>query len=354
MDGYDQSGPNPSSPESRRHVYHAGADGLAGAGAPRPPGGPGRSRRSRTAVAVTLVVVLAAAGLAAYLLIRGSGPAQSAAHTPSPSPSGSAAAGLATPSAGQSASGSPSPLRSAAGSPSPSPAWPSLATDPKRQSVPILMYHIVAPVAVGATYPGLYVRPADFKRQIRYLHDQGFEAVTLAQVFSAWRGDGQLPAKPVVLSFDDGYRSDYLNAAPIIGQYGWVGVLSVDCKVIDQDPVLGTMIGLLSKMGWEVDSHSLTHPDLTTLNGTALTNEVAGSRTRLQKLYGIPVDFFCYPAGAYNATVEAAVKNAGYLAATTTVDGVASPHDDPYALPRVRVEGGMTLSAFAAAVNRGL
>lgn len=343
MDGYDEDRRNPSSPGGRRRVYHAGSDGDAGTGSERkPPRRPPRNRGLWYVLVALIVVALACAGLAAYALLRDQTPAKAGAQGESPRPS-------ASPSATAS---SPSPAASASGPASPSPSWPALAADPRTQPVPILMYHIVAPVAADATYPGLYVTPSDFKRQMRYLHDQGFQAVTLAQVFAGWHGGGTLPAKPVVLSFDDGYRSDYYNAAPIIGQYGWVGVLSIDWKVVEQDPTLGTMIGLLAKMGWEIDSHSLTHPDLRTLSGTALTDEVAGSRAKLQDAYGVPVDFFCYPSGGFDSTVEAAVKDAGYLGATTTVEGVASPQRDAYALPRIRVEGGMALSDFAAAVNK--
>jgi peptidoglycan/xylan/chitin deacetylase (PgdA/CDA1 family) len=341
VDGYDEDSQNPSSAGSRRRVYYAGSEGYVGTGGEsRPPRRP-PARGLWWLVAALVVVALACAGLATYALMRNDGPAKAGAQGASPQPSVSPSA----------TASSPSPGASGPGTASPSPSWPALATDPRTQPVPILMYHIVAPVAAGATYPGLYVPPSVFQRQMRYLHDQGFQAVTLAQVFGAWRGEGDLPAKPVVLSFDDGYRSDYYNAAPMIGQYGWVGVLSVDWKVIEQDPRLGTMVGLLAKMGWEIDSHSLTHPDLRTLSGTALTDEVAGSRTKLQDAYGVPVDFFCYPSGGLNATVKAAVKNAGYLGATTTIDGVASPQGDSYALPRVRIEGGMSLSDFAAAVR---
>jgi peptidoglycan/xylan/chitin deacetylase (PgdA/CDA1 family) len=100
--------------------------------------------------------------------------------------------------------------------------------------------------------------------------------------------------------------------------------------------------------GWELDSHTLTHPDLTTLPGAELKREVAGSRRRLQELFGVPVDFFCYPAGRYDDEAIAAVKSAGYAGATTTVEGVASPHDDRFELPRVRVDGSDGVAGLAA------
>ena len=90
--------------------------------------------------------------------------------------------------------------------------------------------------------------------------------------------------------------------------------------------------------GWELDSHTLTHADLTTLGSDSLRNEVAGSRRRLRRIFHVPVHFFCYPSGRYNERVIAAVKAAGYLGATTTIEGLATP-DGRYTLRRVRVNG---------------
>ena len=73
-----------------------------------------------------------------------------------------------------------------------------------------------------------------------------------------------------------------------------------------------------------------------------------GSRLSIHRTYGIPVDFFCYPAGRYDTAVVAAVRRAGYKAATTTQLGLASPSSDPYTLDRVRVQGGETASALLA------
>jgi peptidoglycan/xylan/chitin deacetylase (PgdA/CDA1 family) len=72
------------------------------------------------------------------------------------------------------------------------------------QPVPILMYHVVSAPPANAPYPELYVRPADFAGEVGWLAGHGYHAVTLQRVFDSWRGAATLPAKPVVLSFDDG------------------------------------------------------------------------------------------------------------------------------------------------------
>ena len=81
--------------------------------------------------------------------------------------------------------------------------------------------------------------------------------------------------------------------------------------------------------GWEIDAHTLTHPDLTTVDAARLRREVAGSRRWLRHAFGVPVDFFAYPSGRYNPTVEAAVRAAGYMGATTTQLGQATRAADP-------------------------
>jgi peptidoglycan/xylan/chitin deacetylase (PgdA/CDA1 family) len=93
--------------------------------------------------------------------------------------------------------------------------------------------------------------------------------------------------------------------------------------------------------GWEIDSHSITHADLTTLPPVRLRSELAGSRARIHSLFGVPVNFFAYPSGRVDATVVAAVRRAGYLAATTTRTGYATPRER-FRLARVQVSRGLS------------
>ncbi len=90
-----------------------------------------------------------------------------------------------------------------------------------------------------------------------------------------------------------------------------------------------------------------THPDLATLDAATLEDEVAGSRKALQRRFDVPVNFFCYPSGSYDATTIAAVKAAGYEGATTVTSGLARP-GEPYELPRIRVEPGDGADGLAA------
>jgi peptidoglycan/xylan/chitin deacetylase (PgdA/CDA1 family) len=207
------------------------------------------------------------------------------------------------------------------------------------QPVPILMYHVISSPPAGAPYPDLYVPRADFAAEVAWLAGHGYHAVTLQQVFDSWRGTGTLPAKPVVLSFDDGYLSDVTNALPILKARHWPGVLNLEFRNLQ--PVWGVRppgVRKLLAAGWELDAHTLTHPDLTTVDAARLKEEVAGSREAIRKRFHVPVNFFCYPAGRYDDRVIAAVQQAGYLGATTTRYGLARP-SELYTLARVRVNG---------------
>ncbi len=221
-----------------------------------------------------------------------------------------------------------------------------------RAPVPILMYHVIAPAPTGAKYAGLWVSPAALKAQVAALEKAGFNAVTLDAVLDGWGGKDTLPPHPIVLSFDDGYLSQGQEAGTILHAYGWPGVLNLALHNLDTPGGLTTSrVKTMIGDGWEIDAHSLTHPDLTTLDGAALRREVAGSRTAIRKRFGVPANAFCYPAGRYDATVEAAVQAAGYRAATTELPGAARPRGDLYALPRIRVDRGDSTAAVVAKVH---
>lgn len=93
--------------------------------------------------------------------------------------------------------------------------------------------------------------------------------------------------------------------------------------------------------GWELDSHTIDHPDLTTLGPQELRRQLVVSRSTLRRRFGVPVDFFCYSSGRLNATVVSAVKAAGYRAATTTAEGFAAGPQG-FHLARIRVNGSDT------------
>jgi len=263
--------------------------------------------RTRTLVVVALLLVLGlGAGLGVYLGTRDS--------------KGSAVAGTTT----ESRRTTPKPQR---------------PLGPHDRPVPILMYHVIGPMPAGAQYPDLYVSRRDFVAQLRWLEREGYRAVTLASVYRYWRGLEALPSRPIVLSFDDGYRPDYTIVAPLLERRRWPAVLNLEYAHLVHEDLTGPMIRRMLADGWELDSHTLTHPDLTKVDAAQLRREVGRSRQLLRRRFGVPVDFFCYPGGLFDARVVRAVRAAGYRGATTTRPGLARP-SQLFTLDRIRIDRG--------------
>jgi peptidoglycan/xylan/chitin deacetylase (PgdA/CDA1 family) len=271
-------------------------------------------RRTRGLAAVALVAVLA---VVAVVALGSGGSSKAGSHGAS---SGSSGGG-----SGASASGrahSTGPLG--------------------HESVPILMYHVINQPPAGAKFPGLYVAPEEFAAQMQALASAGFHAVTMDQMRANWtRGTPLPPGKPIVLSFDNGYQSQYTQALPVLRRLGWVGVENMQLTGLppSQGGLSEAQISGLVAAGWELDTQGISHAELTKLGPAALHQQVAVARTEVQRRYHVPVNWFCYPSGHYNATVVAAVEAAGYVGSTTVVPGWAGPTDDPYRLPRLRVLG---------------
>jgi peptidoglycan/xylan/chitin deacetylase (PgdA/CDA1 family) len=229
---------------------------------------------------------------------------------------------------------------------------PPLVRGHYRGAVPVLMYHVIGTPPAGAPYPELWVPAARFRAQLARLAKAGYHGVTLGQVWAAWHGGAGLPRKPVVVSFDDGYYSQYRVAAPALRKLGWRGVLNLEVGNLHVAGGLSArQVRSMVARGWELDAHTLTHPDLTQVDPMRLKREVAGSRSMLRHRFGVAVAFFCYPSGRYDATVEQAVRAAGYRGATTTDPGPARPGGDRFALPRFRVLPSMSPDTLLATVT---
>jgi peptidoglycan/xylan/chitin deacetylase (PgdA/CDA1 family) len=220
----------------------------------------------------------------------------------------------------------------------PQPDW-----GPHTGPVPILEWHVLGVPEPGVEYPELYVSRGDFRHQMDWLDRNGFQAVTLEQVEKAWWHGGTLPPKPVVLSFDDGYRPQFTFALPQLRLHGWAGVLNLKAEGSD---LYRSNVEAMIDAGWELASHTIDHSDLTTLSGAELEREVADSRRILRHEYGVPVKSFCYPAGRFDEEAVAAVKAAGYTTATTEIPGYAS-RERPYELARLEVLGSAGVSGMA-------
>ncbi|HEX4436616.1 MAG TPA: polysaccharide deacetylase family protein [Solirubrobacteraceae bacterium] len=221
------------------------------------------------------------------------------------------------------------------------------------EAVPILMYHVIAAPPAGAPFPGLYVEPQLFAAEMRALKRAGWHAVTPDEVEANWREGRPLGSgKPIVISFDNGYQSQYTQALPVLRRLGWPAEENIQLSGLppSQGGLLQRQIRGMVSAGWELDTQGFSHADLITLDATQLHYQVAVSRETIRRRFHVPVNWFCYPSGHYDATVVAAVKAAGYTGSTTVVPGWAHRDDDPYRLHRLRVLGGTSPASLLAEI----
>jgi peptidoglycan/xylan/chitin deacetylase (PgdA/CDA1 family) len=228
------------------------------------------------------------------------------------------------------------------------------ATQPGTAPVPILVYHVInAPPAYTTASPALYVPVNEFSSQMQALKANGWHAVTLDQVEAYWtRGVPLGTAEPIVITFDNGYASQYTNALPVLRGLGWVGVENLQLSGLPASAggLSDLQIRGLIAAGWELDTQGVDHADLAALDPTQLSLEVATARQTLRTRYGVPVNWFSYPLGDYNPTVSAAVGAAGYLGATTVNPGWADPQQNRFRLPRLVVTAGTSPSQLLAQI----
>ncbi|HJZ37979.1 MAG TPA: polysaccharide deacetylase family protein [Solirubrobacterales bacterium] len=226
-------------------------------------------------------------------------------------------------------------------------ATPQADWVPYRGPVPILEYHDLGKPPEGEPYPELFVGRDDFAKQMDWLEERGYEAVTLEQVQEAWYHEGTLPPKPIVLSFDDGYRPQFTFALPTLKKHGWAGVLNLKAEGSD---LYESNVKAMIAAGWELAAHTIHHLNLTELGPEEVEEEVAGSREILRKEYGVPVDNFCYPSGDFDESVVEAVEEAGYTGATTEVSGFAE-RGEPFELARLEILRETHVAGLAAALK---
>jgi peptidoglycan/xylan/chitin deacetylase (PgdA/CDA1 family) len=228
-----------------------------------------------------------------------------------------------------------------------SPTIPAAGTYPvPDEQVPILMYHYIRPDP-GPDDPigqGLSVSPELFAEHLAYLAEEEFSPISMADLADIWEGRKELPPKPIVLTFDDGYRDFYTNAWPLLREYGFPSTVYLITSVIDQPSYLTREMILEMDATGLVDfgSHTIYHPSLPALADADAEDEIVDSKRVLEEMLGHPVRTFCYPTGAYSDRDVALVDTAGYALAVTTEWDYADPSMNPALLPRIRISAWTT------------
>jgi len=236
---------------------------------------------------------------------------------------------------------------------------PAESAEAAIDSLPILMYHRVAPDGDEATRR-FRLHPDAFEQQLRLLREQGYRSLTFDQWRAAADRRAPLPARSVILTFDDGYADFPTYTLPLLRRYGFQATMFVVTDLVGGSNLWDERIGerlelmdwstLLSvrEQGVELGSHSSAHRPLVSLSAAELTRDLCRSRACLQERTGAPVRSVCYPYGLNDVTVRSVAAACGFHYGVTTDEWCASFGDDLLGLPRLEVRGTDSLEAFAA------
>src|SRR5437773_913184 len=244
--------------------------------------------------------------------------------------------GASSPAAGTTTAGGSPGVASVAASPK----ITKPVVDQTAQTI-IFCYHLLVD---KVRYPGTEITPAAFEAQMKELKDRGITVISMQDLLAWKRGEKNIPPRCAVITFDDGYKSQYEVAWPIMKKYGYPFTM-----FIYTEGVRGGALGGGGAITWEqladmrdngvdIEAHTATHQDLreghaitlvgqgvkktrTKLTGAAyeqwLQNEVVGSKQLLEQRLGIKVNCFAVPFGNYNEHVKEMARNAGYEAMFT-------------------------------------
>ncbi len=212
--------------------------------------------------------------------------------------------------------------------------------------IPILMYHAIADVPT-TSLTSLFVRPSELEAQLKYISDNGYQTVTFEDLDSI-----SAFSKPIMLTFDDGYRDNYEILFPLLKKYGLKATIFVITDTRWSKNFLSeAQITEMSRSGLvSIQSHTKSHPALTGLSRGALAEEMAESKAVITQLTGKAPVALCYPSGGVNATVKA-VTGEYYRYGVLNTGGQFTCGESLMMMKRVRINRGLSIDRFAALIK---
>jgi peptidoglycan/xylan/chitin deacetylase (PgdA/CDA1 family) len=281
-------------------------------------------------------------------------PTATATHTPTHTPT-------STPS--QTPTQTPTATPVTPNAPTPTPTMPPPLPTPSgiyswTLRVPILMYHYVSipPEDADIYRTDLSVAPDNFRSQMQYLAEHGYTTISLYDLSRAITGKTDLPAKPVIITLDDGYLDNYQNAFPILKEYGLTATIFLATDFLDKgNPNYMTwdMVQEMAAYGIHFEPHSKSHSDLSEKSRDFLIWEILGSQQTVQAHTGTEARYFAYPSGRYDETTIQVLQELGFWGAVTTQGGKWHGFEDRYEWRRLRIHNYTTLPDFIDLVKPG-
>lgn len=206
-----------------------------------------------------------------------------------------------------------------AGPPVPAAPPASASATAESVAVPVLVYHIVRPryASDSAAVRAIALTPETFDAELAHLRAAGYHIVGFGDLASRFASGTPLPSKPVILSFDDGWRDQFEYAFPILEKYRDAATFFVFTNAIGRNGfVTWADLHALLAAGMQVGDHTRSHPYLTRIADEGrLWDEIDGSRKLLEETLGVPITAFAYPFGQYDPAIVGLVKKAGFTSA---------------------------------------
>ena len=182
-----------------------------------------------------------------------------------------------------------------------------------------------------------------FREQMENLHNQGYNTITLAQLYDYLENGTELPNKPIVITFDDGYVDNYKNVLPILKEYNMKATLFMISDAANTPGFVSTeQMHQMEAGGFDIQGHTNHHKILTKIDPTELPDALLGGKTSLEGILGEPIEYLAYPGGFNDMLVQYVTKQSGYKMAFTVQPGTVQPGDNLYALNRLAIFQGDT------------
>ncbi len=239
--------------------------------------------------------------------------------------------------------------------PMPLPNRTLLASDgvARTLEVPVLMYHYLSdpPPAANIYRVDLSVSPDRFAEHLDALRGAGYTTISLYDLYSSLGAGTPLPERPIVLTFDDGYRDVYINAFPRLLERGMTATFFVITDFIDagrEEYITWEMAREMQAAGLYIESHGRDHTTLQNREADYLVWQGLGSMETIQFELGVAPRFVSYPAGEYDDATIDVFRSAGYVAGLTTKQGDLHRSDDLFRLQRIRVRNTTTAADLLA------
>lgn len=236
----------------------------------------------------------------------------------------------------------------------------------RQARVPILMYHYLSSPPNGADRyrRDLSVPPELFEEHLTYLKAQGYQTISLDDLTDYLALGRPLPpgGKPILITFDDGYLDNYLNAFPLLQKYGFTGVFFVITELAERASagmiapdglryadayMTWDQLRAMTAAGMAVECHARVHEDLTENDDERLIWQVLGCREMIESHLGRRPRYVAYPSGVYDARVAATFASDGYWGGITTQQGVEQDSSRPFELKRLRVRSTTSTEQLA-------